>query len=151
MKLGINLKYHQTAYILDFTSTNFHEENLTLLHSKRPKLYGVLAVLSAIGLNSFNDMEQNGEQLLVGDMLSQPHIHVCQKLTVCLSKSVARSVCSPHAISQRTWVGIPVGPPFINFLPCDIWWQLRVNGYIQGHQKCMPCLFLCVSEQVLIN
>ena len=28
--------------------------HLTLLHSEQPKLYGVLAVLSAIGLNSVN-------------------------------------------------------------------------------------------------
>ena len=34
----------------DFPGSNSVSPSLTLLHSKRPKLFGVLAVLSAIGL-----------------------------------------------------------------------------------------------------
>ena len=36
---------------------------LTLLHSERPKLYGVLAVLSAIGLKSGVEVEDVGKGL----------------------------------------------------------------------------------------
>ena len=34
-----------------------HQNHLTLLHSERPKLHRVLAVLSAIGLNDFGAQE----------------------------------------------------------------------------------------------
>ena len=34
-------------------SNTFKEPNLTLMHSERPKLYAILALLSAIGLHHF--------------------------------------------------------------------------------------------------
>ena len=40
------------SVIFDDISCVISESNLTLLHSERPKHYGVLTVLSAIGLKS---------------------------------------------------------------------------------------------------
>ena len=48
-----SLTHFQYAHVyLRIYSNSLDRTALTLLHSERPKLYGVLAVLSAIGLNS---------------------------------------------------------------------------------------------------
>ena len=46
--IGLNRKYFQMMFLLD---------NLTLLHSERPKLYAILAFLSAIGLNKIKILQ----------------------------------------------------------------------------------------------
>ena len=46
-------------YVLEVLTNPLLTTWLTLLHSERPKLYGVLAVLNAIGLN-FQCFEQMG-------------------------------------------------------------------------------------------
>ena len=49
-------KFHQIIWDLlaqNIIRTDVIFSDLTLLHSKRPKLHGVLAVLSAIGLSEF--------------------------------------------------------------------------------------------------
>ena len=39
------------SHMTDLLPLKMYSHNLTLLHSERPKLYGVLAFLSAVGLN----------------------------------------------------------------------------------------------------
>ena len=46
---------------------------LTLIHSERPKLYGVLTVLSAIGLNNFLiGKTQNSKKSKASEMVNSP-------------------------------------------------------------------------------
>ena len=63
----VTLKVNQYTFrgdncaILFFASLLKDDQLLTLLHAELPKLYGALAVLSAIGLNSYPYCNQNSQ------------------------------------------------------------------------------------------
>ena len=53
-KLYLNVFFFFFFFVLNLRSS------LTLLHSERPKLYAILAFLSAIGLSLRNDLKEPG-------------------------------------------------------------------------------------------